>query len=147
MCIVVSFSPSLSSPLPLLSLPLLSLSSSSPLFLLFLSSLFPLSLSPLYLPVGHCHPKVVKACSEQMAKVCCNPFPNHHLLEKYTSHLLTKFPDKLDFVFYTNSGYVERRVNWVLMHKCVTMVSICFGLICVQTAGVYNISLYPWYVM
>ena len=82
-----------------------------------------------------------------MAKVCCNPFPNHHLLEKYTSHLLTKFPDKLDFVFYTNSGYVERRVNWVLMHRCVTMVSICFGLISVQTAGVYNISLYPWYVM
>ena len=133
MCIFVSSSPSLSSPF--------SLSSPSPLpllspFLLFLSSLSPLSLSPLYLPVGHCHPKVVKACSEQMAKVCCNPFPNHHLLEKYTSHLLTKFPDKLDFVFYTNSGYIERRVNWVLMHKCVTMVSICFGLISVQTAGV-----------
>lgn len=64
--------------------------------------LFPLPL----LAVGHCHPKVVKAGSEQMAKLCYNPFPNDDLLKKYTTHLLTKFPDKLDFVFYTNSGYV-----------------------------------------
>ena len=107
------------SPLPLISLspahislfslPLLSLSSPShlPLSCSYLPLLSPSSLSPPHLPVGHCHPKVVEACSEQMAKMCCSPFPNHHLLEKYTSHLLTKFPNKLDFVFYTNSGYIE----------------------------------------
>ena len=61
-------------------------------------------LSPSLPAVGHCHPDVVKAYAEQAGKLYWSPTPNHALLQQYTNHLLSKFPKKLDFVLFVNSG-------------------------------------------
>lgn len=55
--------------------------------------------------VGHCHPRVVEAFSTQAATLGCSPFPNYDLLKSYSKHLLSHFPDKLNHVFYTSSGW------------------------------------------
>ena len=55
--------------------------------------------------VGHCNPRVVEAFSSQSASFTCDQFgSSDDLLEKYTSHLLTHFPESFGFVFFTNSG-------------------------------------------
>lgn len=59
--------------------------------------------SPLH-TVGHCHPRVVKAFTYQMSTLSCDQFANSDLLETYSSHLLSYFPESFGFIFYFNSG-------------------------------------------
>ena len=60
--------------------------------------------------VGHCNPRVVEAFSAQAATLGCSPFPNYDLLKSYSKHLLSHFPDKLNYVFYSSSGWVTATV-------------------------------------
>ena len=54
--------------------------------------------------VGHCHPKVVRAGQKQMAKLNTNTRYMYDLLPQYAEKLLSKFPKKLNRVFFVNSG-------------------------------------------
>lgn len=54
--------------------------------------------------VGHCHPKVVKAIQKQAATMNTNTRYVFENLTNYASLLLDKFPDKLNKVFFVNSG-------------------------------------------
>lgn len=54
--------------------------------------------------VGHCHPKVVKAGQQQMARLNTNTRYYYDALHDYAEHLLSKFPDSLNRVFFVNSG-------------------------------------------
>ena len=54
--------------------------------------------------VGHCHPKVVEACSSQMAILNTNSrFLSDHIVD-YAKRLTDKLPKKLTCCFFTNSG-------------------------------------------
>ena len=53
---------------------------------------------------GHCHPKVVKAGQQAMAKLNTNTRYLYEELLSYSEKLLAKFPDKLNKVFFVNSG-------------------------------------------
>ena len=55
-----------------------------------------------FLPVGHCHPKVVGAGVEQMSKLV--HLPDSKVTQSYTQHLLSTFPDNMGHVFYVYSG-------------------------------------------
>jgi ethanolamine-phosphate phospho-lyase len=52
--------------------------------------------------VGHCHPRVVEAGAEQMARLA--DFPDLQITQQYTQHLLSTFPDNMGHVFYVHSG-------------------------------------------
>ena len=52
--------------------------------------------------VGHCHPRVVAACAEQMSKLV--QVPDAGITDTYTKHLLSTFPDNMGHVFYVHSG-------------------------------------------
>jgi len=54
--------------------------------------------------VGHCHPKVVAAGQRQMAKLNTNTRYIYDLLSEYSEKLLSKFPKKLNKVYFVNSG-------------------------------------------
>ncbi len=54
--------------------------------------------------VGHCHPKVVEAGQRQMAKLNTNTRYLYDLLPEYAERLLAKFPEKLNRVYFVNSG-------------------------------------------
>ena len=54
--------------------------------------------------VGHMHPRVVEAGQRQMAKLNTNTRYVYDLLQKYSEKLLSKFPSKLNKVFFVNSG-------------------------------------------
>lgn len=54
--------------------------------------------------VGHQHPKVVEAGQRQMGQLNSNTRYLYELLPKYSEQLLSKFPDKLNKVFFVNSG-------------------------------------------
>lgn len=54
--------------------------------------------------VGHSHPKVVEAGQRQMAKLNTNTRYVYDLLAEYSEKLLSKFPSKLNKVFFVNSG-------------------------------------------
>lgn len=54
--------------------------------------------------VGHCHPKVVEACSSQMAILNTNSrFLNDEIVT-YAKRLTDKLPKGLTCCFFTNSG-------------------------------------------
>lgn len=54
--------------------------------------------------VGHSHPKVVEAGQRQMAKLNTNTRYLYDVLPEYSEKLLSKFPNKLNKVFFVNSG-------------------------------------------
>jgi 4-aminobutyrate aminotransferase-like enzyme/Ser/Thr protein kinase RdoA (MazF antagonist) len=54
--------------------------------------------------VGHCHPRVVAAASEQMARLNTNTRYLSDLHARYTERLAGLFPDPLEIVFLVNSG-------------------------------------------
>lgn len=54
--------------------------------------------------VGHCHPRVVEAGQQQMAKLNTNTRYLYELLSRYAEKLLSKFPESLNKVFFVNSG-------------------------------------------
>lgn len=53
---------------------------------------------------GHCHPKVVRAGQQAMAKLNTNTRYLYDELLSYSEKLLAKFPEKLNKVFFVNSG-------------------------------------------
>ena len=54
--------------------------------------------------VGHSHPKVVEAGQRQMAKLNTNTRYLYDVLPEYSEKLLSKIPNKLNKVFFVNSG-------------------------------------------
>lgn len=55
--------------------------------------------------VGHCHPKVNAALTNQINKLWHTTSIYHYpAIHEYTHKLLSKFPKELDTVIYTNSG-------------------------------------------
>ncbi len=54
--------------------------------------------------VGHCHPKVVRAGQEHMARLNTNTRYLYGQLHDYSERLLALFPESLSKVFYVNSG-------------------------------------------
>lgn len=55
--------------------------------------------------VGHCHPRVVEACTRTMATLSVASYStSSRLREEYCSHLLSKFPSTFTHVFFTQSG-------------------------------------------
>jgi 4-aminobutyrate aminotransferase-like enzyme/Ser/Thr protein kinase RdoA (MazF antagonist) len=54
--------------------------------------------------VGHCHPKVVAAGQQQMAKLNTNTRFLHDNLVNYAEKLLATMPDKLSVCMFVNSG-------------------------------------------
>ena len=53
---------------------------------------------------GHCHPKVVRAGQQTMAKLNTNTRYLYEELLQYSEKLLAKFPSSLNKVFFVNSG-------------------------------------------
>jgi len=54
--------------------------------------------------VGHCHPKISQAISRQTRILNTNTRYLYDPLAKYTEHILTYFPPKLNKIFFVNSG-------------------------------------------
>ena len=54
--------------------------------------------------VGHCHPKVIEATLKQLKKLNTNTRYLDETILDYASLLIQKMPNKLDKVFFTNSG-------------------------------------------
>jgi 4-aminobutyrate aminotransferase-like enzyme len=54
--------------------------------------------------VGHCHPRVVEAGQQQMAKLNTNTRYLYDALSQYAEKLLGKFPTTLNKIFFVNSG-------------------------------------------
>ncbi|GGD39638.1 aminotransferase class III-fold pyridoxal phosphate-dependent enzyme [Muriicola marianensis] len=54
--------------------------------------------------VGHCHPRVVEAGRRAMAKLNTNTRYLYEALEEYSSALLARFPQKLNKIYFVNSG-------------------------------------------
>ncbi len=54
--------------------------------------------------VGHCHPKISQAISRQTRLLNTNTRYLYDPLAKYTEHILTYFPPKLNKIFFVNSG-------------------------------------------
>ncbi len=54
--------------------------------------------------VGHCHPVVVEAGQQQMARLNTNTRYVYDLLQEYACRLLGYFPESLNKVFFVNSG-------------------------------------------
>jgi len=54
--------------------------------------------------VGHCHPQVVKAATEQMSRLNTNTRYLHPSLSTYVQQLTGRFPDPLNVCYLVNSG-------------------------------------------
>lgn len=54
--------------------------------------------------VGHCHPRVVRAGQRAMARLNTNTRYLNDVYNAYSENLLQKFPDKLNKIFFVNSG-------------------------------------------
>lgn len=54
--------------------------------------------------VGHCHPYVVKAGQDQMARLNTNTRYLHEKLVRYAEKLVSKFPAPLEVCFFVSSG-------------------------------------------
>jgi len=54
--------------------------------------------------VGHCHPKVVKAGQQQMAKLNTNTRYLHDNIIQFSEKLLATFPEQLSVCMFVNSG-------------------------------------------
>lgn len=58
-----------------------------------------------FVPVGHCHPKVVHAGSNQMATISTNNRFLHDELIKCAQNLIDRMPgDSLSVCYFVNSG-------------------------------------------
>lgn len=55
--------------------------------------------------VGHCHPHVVKAGSDQMSLIYTNSRYLHDNLVIYAKRLTEYFPKNLSVCYFVNSGY------------------------------------------
>src|SRR5258707_731362 len=53
--------------------------------------------------VGHCHPRVVQAGQEQMARLNTNTRYLSDLVNEYASRLTATLPEKLSVCFFVNS--------------------------------------------
>jgi len=53
---------------------------------------------------GHCHPKVVRTGQDTMARLNTNTRYIYDEILGYSEKLLSKFPDKLNKIFFVNSG-------------------------------------------
>ncbi|RXG72629.1 Ethanolamine-phosphate phospho-lyase [Armadillidium vulgare] len=58
----------------------------------------------LFFKMGHCHPKVVAAASEQMAVLNTNCRFLHDNIVLYAERLTKLFPEKLEVCYFVNSG-------------------------------------------
>ena len=65
--------------------------------------------------VGHCHPHVVKAGQNQMARLNTNTRYLNTNLVKYSEQLLDKFPQELSVVMFVNSGSEANELAMRLM--------------------------------
>lgn len=54
--------------------------------------------------VGHCHPRVVEACIEQMRTLNTNTRYLHDLILRYAEQLTATLPDRLSVCYFVNSG-------------------------------------------
>jgi 4-aminobutyrate aminotransferase-like enzyme len=54
--------------------------------------------------VGHCHPRVVQAGQEQMARLNTNTRYLHELVNRYAERLAASMPDRLSVCYFVNSG-------------------------------------------
>ena len=54
--------------------------------------------------VGHCHPRVVQAATEQMGRLNTNTRYLHENLVRYAERLAATLPDPLEVCFFVNSG-------------------------------------------
>lgn len=54
--------------------------------------------------VGHCHPKISEAVSQQIRKLNTNTRYHYDALTQYADQLLALFPSSLNKVFFVNSG-------------------------------------------
>lgn len=54
--------------------------------------------------VGHCHPRVVKAGQDQMARINTNTRYLHETMVRYAERLAKLMPGELDVVYFVNSG-------------------------------------------
>ena len=54
--------------------------------------------------VGHCHPRVVRAAQQQMARLNTNTRYLHDHLTEYARQLTATLPESLEVCFFTNSG-------------------------------------------
>ena len=54
--------------------------------------------------VGHCHPRVVRAAQQQMARLNTNTRYLHDYLTEYARQLTATLPESLEVCFFTNSG-------------------------------------------
>ena len=54
--------------------------------------------------VGHCHPRVVQAASEQMRRLNTNTRYLHDLINEYAQRLTSTLPTSLSVCFFVNSG-------------------------------------------
>jgi 4-aminobutyrate aminotransferase-like enzyme/Ser/Thr protein kinase RdoA (MazF antagonist) len=54
--------------------------------------------------VGHCHPEIVKAATNQMARLNTNTRYLYHQLNTYAEAICNLLPDTLSTVFFVNSG-------------------------------------------
>ncbi|GFW27847.1 ethanolamine-phosphate phospho-lyase [Trichonephila clavipes] len=54
--------------------------------------------------VGHSHPRVTRAATEQMSLLCTNSRYLHDNLVLYAQKLIATFPPKLNVCYFVNSG-------------------------------------------
>src|SRR5262249_31836846 len=54
--------------------------------------------------VGHCHPRVIRAVSEQMSVLNTNTRYLHDLINQYANELCSTLPAPLSVCFFVNSG-------------------------------------------
>lgn len=77
--------------------------------------------------VGHCHPDVVKAGSQQMELLNTNTRFLHDNLVLYAKRLQATLPDKLSVCYFVNSGYIHNLITpqtRKTSHETVTFFSL-----------------------
>ncbi len=64
--------------------------------------------------VGHCHPRVVRAASDQMERLNTNTRYLHDYLVRYAERLANTLPDPLEVCFFVCSGSEANDLAWRL---------------------------------
>ena len=65
--------------------------------------------------MGHCHPKVIETCINQMSLINTNSRFLHDEMVRLASRLSDTFQGKLDCFFFTNSGLVMKYCYIILV--------------------------------
>lgn len=68
--------------------------------------------------VGHCHPRVVRAAQEQIARLNTNTRYLHDTIVRYARRLCALLPDPLDVCFFVNSGSEANDLACRLARTC-----------------------------